>query len=567
MAERYQWVLRAQVPDNVSGKFPEISPVVLQLLHNRGLETQKDVDMFLTPDYGDDQHDPFLFRDMHKAVDRIAAAVEKKEKIVIHGDYDADGVGASAILYKTLQKTGADVTVYLPHRDTEGYGLNMATVQSLHDDKTNLIITVDCGISNKPEVEKATELGMDVIITDHHNEPPELPDRAFAIINPKVSGETYPFEHLAGAGVAFKLCQALIKEYKLGEAFEKWLLDIVAISTVSDYVRLIGENRVLVKYGLIVLKKSLRPGLQSLFETAGIDPNALDTETIMFKVGPCINAAGRVKHANAAFDMLVEEDEGKARTYAEDLGRTNKERQQLSAQMTKEALSQAEPQKDEYVIFMESDAWPLGLTGLVAGNISQKFNRPAFVITTMGDEVVGSGRSIEHFDIIAALQSMDELFHKYGGHPRACGFSLKQEEDIEEFKKRMRALANEQLADKDLRKTLSIEAELEISDIDWKLVQELEQFAPHGEGNPKPVFAARNAEVREYSCVGKTKSHLRMTVAQNGVTRKCIGFSCGEIAQRLATGDEIGIAFTIGINEWNGNREIQLEIKDIELPS
>lgn len=567
MAERYQWIEQKRAGEELFTLFPELHPVVVQLLANRGMTTQEEVDEFLMPDYGQDQYDPFQFREMEKVLERIEQAREKGERVVVHGDYDADGVCATAVLVKTLKKIGIEAEIYIPHRDTEGYGLNLESVQSFADKKTDLIITVDCGISNKPEIEKAVELGMEVIVTDHHSQPTELPDKACAILNPKIEGETYPFKELAGVGVAFKLCQALIRRYELGEAFEKWMLDLVALSTVTDYVELIGENRVFVKYGLIVMKKNQRPGLRQLFETAGIDVNTIDTETIMFKIGPRINAAGRVRHANVAYDLIVEEDMEKALEMAVQIDKTNKERQAMSESMTKQAMEQAERQKGNDVIFVEKEGWPLGLTGLVAGHLSGKFNRPAFVLTNMEDEIVGSGRSIEQFNMIEALQEMDELFRKYGGHPQACGFSLKSQQEVAEFKERIAERATQELAGKDLRKTLHIEYDLELKDIDWPLLQALEQFEPHGEGNQRPIFVSRGVEVKEFTCVGKTKDHLRIQLMQDGVVRKGIGFGCGSFAEKLATGDTVDVAYTLGVNEWNGNREIQMTIKDIELPS
>lgn len=557
------WKVADPVAPELQERFPELSPAVVQLLSNRGITTQEEVDRFLTPDYGQDQHDPYLFTDMKTAVDRIAEAVEKRQSIVIHGDYDADGVCASSVLFVTLQKIGATVEVYLPHRDTEGYGLNMNTVQTLADNNTNLIITVDCGISNKPEVEKAVELGMDVIVTDHHSQPPELPDKALAILNPKLDESTYPFKFLAGVGVSFKLCQALIAKYELGEAFEKWLLDLVAISTVTDFVELTGENRLFLKYGLVVMQKNLRPGLRQLFAAMGVDAANVNEETIGYKLGPHINAAGRVNHANAALKLLVEQDEAKAAQLAQELVATNKERQRLSEKMSRAALKQAEQQKDEFVIIVESDDWPVGLVGLVAGKVTSQYNRPTFVITTMGEEIVGSGRSIEQFHLVEAVQSMDELFTKYGGHPMACGFTLKDRAALEAFIQRMRTRAKEQLAQVDMRKTLHIEALLTLPQTNWDLVEVINQCAPYGEGNPHPVFASRRVIVEAISVVGKSADHLRLTLSQDGTQRQCIGFGFGSWATRLKIGEPADVAYTVGVNEWNGNREIQLMIKDI----
>lgn len=560
----YQWKAKQKAPADFFERFPELDAAAVQLLHNRGLTTEDEIEAFLMPDYRAGQHDPFLFRDMRKVVDRVKKAVDAKEQVVIYGDYDADGVCAAGVLYTTLKKIGCDVEVYLPHRDTEGYGLNMHAVQNLFDAGTNLIITVDCGISNKPEIEKAVELGMDVIVTDHHSEPPELPDAALAVLDAKISAETYPFEFLAGSGVAFKVSQALIMEYDLGEAFEKWLLDMVAISTVTDFVELIGENRVLLKYGLVVLKKNRRPGIRQLLKKMEIDPETITTETIGFKIGPPINAAGRVKHANRAFDMLIAENDEEGAVIASELEKTNRERQALSRKMSDDAMIQAAQQADEQVIIVESEDWPVGLVGLVAGKVSSEFGRPAFVITKMGGEIVGSGRSIEQFNLVDGLQSMDELFTKYGGHPMACGFSLKDNDSLAEFTQRFRALARELLEGQDLRKILHVEAELLLSEVDWNLIEVLDMFEPFGQSNPKPPFVSRGVTVASFKAVGKTQDHLKIAVTADGVRREGIGFGLGAWAEHLKEGDTIDIAYNAGVNEWNGNREIQLEIQDIQ---
>lgn len=565
MNSTYNWNTRETVPQDILEKYPELSTTTVQLLFNRGITEQKDVDIFLNPDYGQDQHDPYLFVDMEKAVNRIDEALRKGENIVVHGDYDADGVCGSTVLYITLKELGGDVSVYLPHRDTEGYGLNMNTIDTLAKRKTDLIITVDCATSNLEEIAAAAEKGMDVIVTDHHSQPPELPKEAVAILNPKLERETYPFPYLAGVGVAFKVAQALIAKYELGEAFEKWLLDLVAISTVTDFVQLTGENRVFLKYGLIVLQKNRRPGLRNLLELVGKNPKDIDEQTIGFQIGPHINAAGRIDHANMAFNMLVEENEIAAKEAALDLQRTNRERQKLSAKMSKEALAQAELQKNEYIIIVESEDWPPGLVGLVAGKVVSTYNKPAYVITRMGGDIVGSGRSIEQFHLVEALQSMDEVFSKYGGHPQACGFTLKDADSLDEFKTRMRERARDILEGQDLRKTLDIETKLTIDQIDWDLVESVKQLAPYGQGNPEPVFATDQAKVDSFAQIGKQKNHLRLNVSQNGVRRQCIAFGMGEVADELEIGGLVDLAYTVGINEWNGNRELQLQIKDISV--
>ncbi|OGY88420.1 MAG: single-stranded-DNA-specific exonuclease RecJ, partial [Candidatus Kerfeldbacteria bacterium RIFOXYC2_FULL_38_9] len=552
----YQWQLSENLDPETGERFPQLSAIALQLLFNRHLTQQEDIDRFLNPDYGQDQYDPFLFNDMHKVVARIQQALKNQEKIVVHGDYDADGVSSAAILFKTLKKIGAQVDVYLPHRDTEGYGLNKNTVQTLFDNNTNLIITVDCGISNQPEIAQASALGMEVIVTDHHAQPPTLPDKALAILNPVIAGEKYPFKNLAGVGVAFKLCQALITTFKLGEAFEKWLLDIVSIATIADYVNLISENRVFTKYGLMVLRKNKRPGLQQLFATMGVDAKTADTQTVSYKIAPHLNAAGRMKHANAAFELLIEEDAGKAKVLAESLAQTNKKRQAISEKAAITAQLQVKTQQDDYLVVVEDKTCPVGLVGLVAGKITTETNRPALVITRSGEEIMGSGRSIEQFNLIKSLQTMDELFVKYGGHPMACGFTLKNEKALAEFILRIKDLAKEQLAQEDLRKILHIEKQLNFTEINWELVALLEQFSPYGEGNAEPLFLSRKVKLLAISAVGKKADHLKLVVSQGGIKRPGIGFGFGKLAKELAVGTMLDLVYRVSVNEWNGNREI-----------
>lgn len=563
-APLFQWKFQENPPQDFFDRFPDLHPVLANILFHRNILTKEEHRSFLEPDYLRDQHDPFLFQDMPIAIDRIRQAIEKKERVVIHGDYDADGVCGAAVLYLTLERIGCHADVYLPHRDTEGYGLNMHTIQNLADVGTDLIITVDCGISNKKEIEKASELGMDVIVTDHHSEPPELPDAAIAIINPKIEKEPYPFPYLAGVGVGFKVCQALLSEYDVEESFEKWLLDMVAVSTITDFVELVGENRIFVQYGLLVLKKNRRPGLRQLFERLKIDPATINTTTIGFKIGPPINAAGRVKHANQAFEMLIAPNDEEAKVIVAELERTNRQRQTLSRTMSDLALEQAKEQTDEQVLIILLDECPVGLVGLVAGKVSSFYGKPTFVITKMNNEIVGSGRSIEQFHLVEGLQSMDELFLKYGGHPMACGFSLKDEDALKEFIARFRQRAKEQLFGQDLRRMLPIEMTLSLADIDWDVVQSLESAAPYGQSNPEPVFVSKGVSVVDCQAVGKQQDHLKIRVSADSAVREGIAFGLGMWQSVLKKDDRIDIAYTISVNEWQGNKRIQLEIQDIQ---
>lgn len=554
-------------PAEFISEFPELHSVIAQILYTRGLRTQEEIDIFFTPDYSRDLHDPFLFKDMKKTIARIITARDKKEKVLIYGDYDADGVCSAVLLYSALLEVGvANVEIYLPHRDTEGYGLNEKAIEQFALDNTDLIITVDCGISNKQEVQQATDLGMDIIVTDHHVEPLELPTAAYAIINPQIKSDTYPFAMLAGVGVAFKVVQALGQTLDMGEGFEKWLLDLVAISTVTDCMPLLDENRTLVKYGLVVLNKTKRLGLQKLILATHKPGNEVSTSTIAYRIGPWINAAGRVGHANSAVDLLRADEVGRADIAVEKLEATNKDRQAQTEKMYKQAIIQAEAQADNAVIYVFAEEWPLGLVGLVAGKLVTAYGKPAFVMTRNNGEISGSGRSMEGLNMIASLQQLEHLFDRYGGHAMACGFTLNKDITPEKFEEDFLKLAAPIIEQLEPGRVLHIDAELDLKSVNWDLVEQLEQLEPFGEKNPRPQFLVRSAIVKDFQTVGKTNSHLRLLLTDATKTKivKAIAFGFGEYADKLSLGEKITVVAEANVNEWNGNREIQLQIVDIQ---
>ncbi|MFA6391934.1 MAG: single-stranded-DNA-specific exonuclease RecJ [Patescibacteria group bacterium] len=567
-----KWVVSKKVPEALINKFPEINPVILQLLYNRNIVEQNDIDEFLNPEYKHNLHDPYLFKDMKKATKRIWQAIENKEKIVVHGDYDADGVCSSVVLYDTLKNLGADVSVFLPHREREGYGMNVVTVQNFIDQGNNLIITTDCGITNHAEVELARKNGVDVIITDHHEAPVDLP-RANAIINPNVKGETYPFKHLAGSGVAFKLASALIteslakQEYTLPEGFEKWLLDMVAISTVTDIMPLLGENRVFVKYGLIVLEKTRRPGLKALIETIGNRKGKADTFTIGFQIGPRINAAGRMDHAILAFQLLTAETAEKSAELAEKLQMNNIERQKITVDYVQEAKIQIGDVGDEKkLLFAIGKDWPAGIIGLIAGKLADEFYRPTLILTEQDGKITGSGRSIREFNIVEALEKTQIHFERWGGHSQAGGFTLKSVASVEQFQIDFEKVVNDELHGKKLFPFLEVEADIRLKDIDWEFYGQLDSFQPFGEGNRNPYFLVRGAEVAGMQKVGSTGKHLKLMIRDDsGLVRKTIGFGFGDFFDTIEIGEKADIVFEVGVNEWNGNRELELKIIDIKV--
>ncbi|MAF14177.1 MAG: single-stranded-DNA-specific exonuclease RecJ [Parcubacteria group bacterium] len=565
-----KWHLAEKVDKDFLEKFPEINNTVLQLLHNRGISSEADIDKFLNSDYLTDLHDPFLFRDGKKAVERILKAIEGKENIVVYGDYDADGVTSTAVMVETLEALGSKAKVYIPFRETEGYGLNMEAVKGLVKEKANLVITVDCGISNVEEAEFLQKEGVDIIITDHHQEPIELP-KAFAILNPNVKAETYPFRSLAGCGVAFKLCQGLIKEHQnykvkqVDEGFEKWLLDIVAIGTIADMQPILNENRVLVKYGLVVLQKTKRLGILKLIEFMSSKLTSIDERVVGWQITPRLNAAGRLNHASAAYQLLITEDVAEAEKLANELNDTNKQRQQITEKIGLEVNEQIGEVKGQKILIAVGDGWPIGVVGLAAGRLSNKHHLPSLVISRYNGEIIGSGRSISEFNIIKALQQCDELLTRYGGHPQACGFTIKDEESLIKFRTKLEEIALAELGDQKLVPTVDIDSEIKLEEVNWDLFKQLEKFMPYGQGNNKPIFLSKDLTVSQCQTVGPEGKHLRLIVKhQTEIIRKTIGFGFGHQFGELKEGDKVDMVFEIDINEWNGNRELQLRIIDLK---
>ena len=556
-------------------KFPEISPIILQLLYNRKLTEQRDIDAFLSANYDDYIHDPFLFKDMESALERLFSAVRNREKVMIYGDYDADGVCSTTILWKALQALGLESDTYIPFREGEGYGLNQAVAERITTQGYQLVITVDCGISNAKEITYLKEQGIETIVLDHHEEPLARPP-ALAIINPSLSDSGYPPIRLCAAGVAYKFVQAIISyqdkinsPVKLPDGFDKWLLDLVAIATVGDIMPLIDENRIFVKYGLMVLSKTRNLGLARLMEMIN-NKNELDAEYLGWRIVPRLNAAGRINHASVAFNLLVAKDEAEADKWVECLEKNNRDRQQITEKIVSEAVAKLEDLTDEQkIIFIAGDGWPAGVVGLVAGKLSDRYHRPALVFARNEEngsvKYSGSGRSIEEFDITAGLKECHEFLARYGGHPQACGLTILGEDNYLKFKDKMSLLAAEKLTGVVLIPAINIEAEIRLSDINWQLLDELDKFEPFGEANERPLFSAKKLIIEQAQTVGADGKHLKVQVSQEGSPNihKLIGFSFGDWCAKLSAGEEIDIIFELGVNEWNGNREIQLKIVDL----
>ena len=570
-----RWQVSPLTPAEFRAAFPEIDGVVLQLLYNRGLRAQAQIDEFLQPDYGTDVHDPFKFLAMERAVGRVVRALENGERILVYGDYDADGVCAAALLVSSLEAFGAAPGVYLPFRETEGYGLNAAAANEIVGDGYRLVITVDCGITNVAEVAALQMGGVDVIVTDHHNPPDVLP-QAFTLLDPKLPGETYPYPHLSGTGMAFKLVQALLADATRAKhpklkfppvGYEKWLLDLVAVSTVADMCELVGENRTLVHYGLTVLRKTRRLGLRALMDVAKVAPESVDTQAIGFGLAPRLNAAGRMNHASSAYHLLVKTDPTEVERLAEELDEQNRKRQQLTEQMRQSARGQVTPAGERKLLFAHDKDWSPGLVGLVAGRIADEFGRPAVVVGRTGEgNWVGSGRSVHGFNITEALSECREYLSRFGGHYFACGFTVKDEASLKPFREHLEHLAAAALTDDEVAAILPIDAELDLAQVTFQLQEELQRLEPFGTGNPKPRFVSRALQVQSVTPVGNTGRHLRLMVTQHGGSPvvKLIGFSIVDRIPALKTGDVIDVVFEVDINQWNGNRELQLKIVDVQ---
>ncbi len=561
---KYQWQIKKE----------EFNDIIHALLENRGIVNKDDKERFLNPDWEEHTYDPWSFKQMKDAVQRVFFGMEKGQKIMIHGDYDADGVSGAVIIYNTLSEIRSELNlnfeigVFLPDREKDGYGVAMHTIERFGRTNVRLLITVDCGISNFKELNRAHEIGIDSIICDHHQLADELPVNSL-IIHPLAPGETYPNKHLCGAGVAFKFASALIHEaQKHGANFpnghEKWLLDLVAIATVTDVMPLLGENRVLEKFGLKVLNKTKRQGIRKIIDYSRSEIGKLDTQAIGFQLGPRINAAGRIKSAKIAFEALASEFAEEADYYAAQLEMINRERQNISNQAFKEAEEMILDDPDSSIIVVKSDVWHPGIVGLIAGKLVTKYGKPAFAITKSNGQLVGSGRSTGGLNLVEAMQSCGLIFIKSGGHPEACGLSM-IEENLKLFKKSINSFAKDFFKGGELSSKLEIDLLIDLDDINWDLIKKVNCFAPFGQGNKRPCFISKKVTILSASAVGKTKDHLKIRI--NRTKEKVIdgiGFGLGAQAEDLLPGDIIDIVYELNINEWNGNESIQLFILDIK---
>ena len=539
----------------------QITPLVASLLVNRGFDTIEAAETFLYSKQ-QDFHDPMLLDDMDKSVQRIHSAINHQEKILIFGDYDADGVSSTTIMLLTLKELGAEVDFYIPNRFTEGYGPNEEAFKWAKSNEFSLIITVDTGISALNEARIAKELEIDLIITDHHEPGPELPE-AYSIIHPKKPSCPYPFKDLAGVGVAFKLAHALY-----GKVPES-LLEIAAIGTIADLVPLQGENRLIASKGINRLKITERPGIKALLKICSVEPSKVSEETIGFAIGPRINAVGRLQSADPAVQLLITNDQEEANELAQEIDLLNKERQKLVNEMTEEAIKEVDdnyPLEENSVLVIAREGWNAGVIGIVASRLVDRYYRPTIVLSIDANEELakGSARSIVGFDLYENLATCRELLPHFGGHPMAAGMTLKVEH-IDELRERLNRLANEKLTDEDFIPVTAVDVKSSIEELTLEAIEQLEQLAPFGMNNPKPRVLIENVSLQSIRKIGSDQTHLKAVFEKDEFSLDSVGFGFGHLYDEISPLAQVSVIGEVSINEWNNFRKPQLMLQDLKV--
>jgi single-stranded-DNA-specific exonuclease len=534
-----------------------ISPLIATILVNKNLEEKKDIDKFLNPTRND-FYDPYLMPDMEIAINRIIDAIEKREKIIIYGDYDVDGITSITVLKKFLLERGAIVDDYIPNRLDEGYGLNKKAIKKIVEEKYTLMITVDCGISGIDEVEYANSLGLETIITDHHEQAEKLP-RALAVVDAKRKDNKYPFNQLAGVGVVFKLIQGIGIKLNLEEKEYLKFLDLVCVGTISDIVPLVDENRVIAKLGLKLVKVTKNIGLKTLLNSIGY--KNIDSTCVSFGLAPRINACGRMGHQEEALKLFLTEDPNEAGRIANKLNEYNRERQEKEKKIFTEALEMIKNDKnDKPCIILAGENWHHGVIGIVASKVTEMYFKPSILICLEDDEGKGSGRSIPGFDLHEALSKCDKYIKKFGGHSMAIGITIKKDE-FSKFKEQFEEYASSCNIDK-IVPVIHIDEEVSLRNINKEVVKELSLLEPFGEGNKMPLFLYKNLKIHSIRALSEGK-HLKLTLKDDNYMIDAIGFNMGELANEYLIGNKVDIVGTLEINNFNNNDNIQINLKDI----
>ena len=551
----YNWQFAPQVEDADFTKIAKkagLGPEAARLLFSRGIKDEDSLSRFLAPSL-DDLHNPYLLHDMDKAVNRIRRAIEQGEFILVYGDYDADGMTSASILKETLEQLGAECLVYLPNRFTDGYGPNASVYKYFIEQQgVSLIVTVDNGVAGHEAIDLAQSMGVDVIVTDHHSLPEVLPD-AYAIVHPEHPESDYPFKHLAGCGVAFKLACALLEEVQVE------LLDLVAIGTIADMVSLTDENRIMVQYGLEVLRNTQRLGLQELFEIAGISSSDLTEETVGFQLAPRLNALGRLDNPNPAIELLTGFDDEEVREIALMIQDKNEERKEIVQAIYEEAKSLVDPNKSVQVLAKEG--WNPGVLGIVAGRLLEELGQTVIVLNIEDGRAKGSARSIEAVDIFEALDPHRELFIAFGGHAGAAGMTLEAEQ-LDALSEILETYVKDKGVDAKGKNTLYLDEELDLESLSIETVKNFERLAPFGMDNQKPVFYIRDFQVENARSMGAGDSHLKLKISKGTASFEVVAFGQGSKATEFSQAKQLELAVTLSVNQWNGQTTLQLMMVD-----
>ena len=549
---------------------PEINPVAAQVLYARKIDTLERTLAFLNPE-DEEVGDPFRLAGMTEAVARLGHALRHGERIAVYGDFDVDGVAATALLVSALQALGGQAFPFIPDRFSEGYGLNEAALGRLSREGTQLVVTADCGIRSVAEIEYASALGLPVIITDHHSVPDPLP-QALVIINPKMSASDYPFRDLSGVGVAYRVAEALFRTEggrqgaKHASLDPGCFLDLVALGTVADVVPLIGENRTLVRLGLAQLRASPRVGVGALVAVCGLAIKDVDSQAVAFRLAPRLNAAGRLEHASLAYELLMTRSPERAQELSHQLNRINQERQHLLSEQVEEARALLEGATQERILIVDGPAFHEGIVGLVASRLVEEFYRPTLVMRQEKGFARGSARSIEGFHITEALDACKDLLLRYGGHARAAGFSLRTEA-LPAFRERLRGYCDDHLDESTLKRRILVDAIVSLDEIDGETPAALDQLGPFGEGNPAPALASLGVRLMALRCVGQDGRHLRLELGNGRRTFPAIAFRQGHLAEQFSAGDVVDLVYRPTLNEWQGVTSLQLVVRAMRATS
>lgn len=541
--------------NEISEKF-KIDKLIARILVNRGIVDDEKIAIFLEPNRTN-FYDPYLLNDMDKAVNRIIKAINNKEKIIIYGDYDVDGITSITVLKKFLEERGMEVGYYIPNRLNEGYGLNNNAIDKISKENYSLMITVDCGISCIDEIEYVKKSGIEVIITDHHEPLEELP-KAMAVIDPKRKDNKYPFNQLAGVGVVFKLIQALSIKLELDEKEFLKYLDLVCVGTISDIVPLVDENRVIAKLGLKLVNVTKNIGLRSLLNSSGF--KNIDANTISFGIAPKINACGRMGHEEEALELLLSNNYVRVQELTEKLNTYNRNRQETEKNIYEEAINKIKNEEEKSVIVLGSENWHHGVIGIVASKITEMYFKPTILLCFEDDIAKGSGRSVQGFDLHNALCLCSDLLEKYGGHEMAIGLSLKKE-NFDAFKEKFEQIASEYKVN-EIIPVIYIDNQITNKTFNLELVKQLKLLEPFGEGNKVPIFIYKNLKIDSIRTLTEGR-HLKLTLRDENNIINAIGFNMGETAENYLIGDKVDIIGFLEVNSFNGNETIQINMKDI----